>query len=530
MRKAKRHQIHTRLMKKLPSFLLSLIPLSLFLISFLVRLSLISKGPFDVDNLGVMIKAQETLETLKLRYFLGTGYPGMILLACLFLSMGNMIGHSDPVFMVNLISVLFGALCIPLFYLITKKWFDTITAVLSTLLFSFSPLFLSLSTYGSNHPPSLFFTLLGLLYALTYHETRKRIHFYTAALAWGLVGAIRLQDLTMIAIPFSLIYLIGLMTNKERSSLSPSQIIGNFIYLWMIIFCIVYIFHLPYLLSPDISHYLKQLSDYLQVSSGFGTKGIFHDIFLEAFETLYKNFSTPGLLYVIGGFLLLWWRKRKIFIYCLLWIGVPLYFLMHCMNLAPRFFTIILPALYICAGFFFARMFALPCFIRCSFVIIFFLSVILIPLPILPILLDRHKFAYLPDYARLVGQLTEENARIITGDESSFLSYYGKRTAFGRPKNKYYTTEELMHFKQQLDALLDQNVPVYMTYSGLFSYNLKKRFSEFMLTHYEINIIGGTFFESWHRGAMKNKVMYGHIFEVHKRTVPPSTPLPPTPY
>ena len=52
-----------------------LILLFLFLLAFIIRLLLISKGPFHMDTLDLAINAVKSLDNLSIHYMHGAGYP-----------------------------------------------------------------------------------------------------------------------------------------------------------------------------------------------------------------------------------------------------------------------------------------------------------------------------------------------------------------------------------------------------------------------------------------------------------------------
>src|SRR5262245_39145858 len=99
-----------------------LIPGLLFLLSFFLRVSLLSKGPFHLDSLNLAIQSAETLRTHQLHFLFGIGYPVAVVLGTIFVAIGSLLGNSDPVFGVNLMSAFCGALAVVIFYLLAEKW------------------------------------------------------------------------------------------------------------------------------------------------------------------------------------------------------------------------------------------------------------------------------------------------------------------------------------------------------------------------------------------------------------------------
>ena len=135
------------------------IPGIIFLISFLFFLGLISIGPVSIDCLDLAVKSQATIDTHHLHYLYGSGYPLMILLGSLFITLAKSIGITDPVLAVNFISVLFGSLALLVFCLWLQEIAGSLTAVLGSILLLFNPIYMDVSTYGLNHTPALCFFL-----------------------------------------------------------------------------------------------------------------------------------------------------------------------------------------------------------------------------------------------------------------------------------------------------------------------------------------------------------------------------------
>lgn len=141
-----------------------------------------------------------------------------------------------------------------------------------------------------------------------------------------------------------------------------------------------------------------------------------------------------------------------------------------------------------------------------------------------PILHFRHNYALLPDFFTWVGQKTESNAYIIERDHSLFIRYYAKRTPLA-PKIKLYAQGYpiLKEFKTKLDALLDQDIPVYITKWGIL-YRPKHKFREFMIRHYAFDYVGSKTVEDWHKGCLKQILVKNDLLRIRKL----ESPSPPT--
>ena len=186
------------------------IPSIIFLISFCLHLSLISKGPVTIDCLGLAINSQATLETLHLHYQSGSGYPLMVLLGSIFIAIGKYIGITDQVIAINFISVVFSSIAILAFYLLIQEICDSLTAIFASFILLLNPIFLDVSTYGINHAPALCFLLLGLLSLLHFKTAGNIINLLLSALYFGFMGATRLQDLILTFPAIGFMFILGL--------------------------------------------------------------------------------------------------------------------------------------------------------------------------------------------------------------------------------------------------------------------------------------------------------------------------------
>lgn len=94
----------------------------LFLLAFIIRLLLISKGPFYVDTVELAKCAENTLKTLNLHYMHWAGYPFTVVTASIFIALMKFMGINDAVLSVNFMSVMLGSLGVAVFYLISKRF------------------------------------------------------------------------------------------------------------------------------------------------------------------------------------------------------------------------------------------------------------------------------------------------------------------------------------------------------------------------------------------------------------------------
>ncbi|VAX36797.1 hypothetical protein MNBD_UNCLBAC01-1301 [hydrothermal vent metagenome] len=484
-------------------------PSLLFLLSFILRLLLISKGPFNIDCLGLAIISQKTLETYQLQYFFGFGYPLTVLLGSACILFLKLFSINDPIIALNFMSVLFSSLCIPVFYLITKKLFDSPTALFSSILFSVCPFFLGISVYGMSHAPSLFFLLIGIFFLLKYKENLKTKYFFLSSISIGLVGAARLQDLCLILIPVLFLFL--------QKNFSKKNVI-NLLWFGIIIFLTTTLFHIPFFLENSREAYLKQLDLYQKTSFA---SNISPQIFITNIKIIAATLSPIGLLMSILGLFYTYKKSPQTTLILILWIVIPLLLYSRLQTTAPRFFVIILPPLLMSTGFLLNKFMQLNKIFRFISLSVYLILILTTFGNIYPRLAFRHKYALLPNYVKWVEKNTEHNARIITGDDHGFFTYYTQRQILKRPlRSTHFTKKELQEVKLRFNHLLNNNIPIYITFIGLYDYDPNQEFSEFMKENYKLEIIGEALYEGWHSGSLTKRIFYNPLVKITHLTQP----------
>lgn len=142
-----------------------------------------------MDRLNLALQAQKTLETNQLQFAFGSGYPLNVFLAAVFVGVAQLFGCHDPVWSVNIMSVLFCSLGVAAFYALLRFIRDETTAWLGAALFCFNPVLWGTSVYGMNHTPSLFFLIMGLNFLFRYLKINARKDFMWGAVFIGFMGA-----------------------------------------------------------------------------------------------------------------------------------------------------------------------------------------------------------------------------------------------------------------------------------------------------------------------------------------------------
>jgi hypothetical protein len=494
-----------------------MIPVLIVLASFLLRWSLISKGPYNVDTLRLAIAAQETLQTFQLSYLNGPGYPLAVIFGTIFVFLGKILGVEDPVIAVNFVSVVFGTLCVWAYYELIKRLIDQRSASFSAIMFSICPIFLGLSVYGMSQVVALYFGLQGMVYLVEHLRLGKYKPLILAVVMLGLMGASRIQDLVLMAIPLSVLYFCGRKAFSDRRPALGEQ--------WMVLgLCavgvgmIVAVFHLPYLFSQFKNNYTNQLRVFYDITWTTNFMGIFSSRLLWNVAFIIDSLTMLGFLISLVGLGTLARVRPYIAAFLGIWILVPLLFYgnLHS-GINPRYMLLVLCPLVAGQGFLLAMVGNWGLWWQRSSVLIFTAIICVLMMSIYPVLSFRHQHEILPDFARWVARVVDPQARVIVADENLFMHYYGKIHTLSRPRHiDRLSQEELWNFKNKVDALLDQGIPVYITTASLFAYDKGGHFSSFFKKHYDGILVGKHLFEDWHLGDVSFQIFEADLYKIVK--------------
>jgi hypothetical protein len=360
------------------------------------------------------------------------------------------------------------------------------------------------------HTMTVFFLLLGISNLLKFQKTEQNKYLWFSSLYIGLMGSIRFQDMVLMFIPISFLYLSEALKSKKSDG------ILNFILFWFNVFFITISLHLPFVLTAD---YQQQFSNFFKIGVSENVRGLLSPSLLRTLQYLILNFSIAGILSALIGLIYLIKFKPKIGIFCLLWIVVPLSFYGNLWSTAPRFFNICLPAIIIAQIYLISRLININ---KAFSIVSIFILIIITIVPFYkayPKMKYLHTHALIPDFAHFISQNTESNAIIIPSDEGQFIEYFSHRKILYRPTSFFTLSKpQLEEFKSQLDNLLNQNFPIYITYDGLYSYNPEFRFSKMMKEHYLLETIVVVPFHTWHFSPFGGPILQGGLIKISKKT------------
>ncbi|OGX27416.1 MAG: hypothetical protein A2787_00930 [Omnitrophica WOR_2 bacterium RIFCSPHIGHO2_01_FULL_48_9] len=504
------------------SFRPILFPCLILLLSFALRLSLISKGPYHQDSLWLVVQAEKTLETGQLQQYFGVGFPLTVLLASLFIFVMKFLAGSDPVWAVNFMSVVLSSLGIFVFYFFIKRLLDERTAVMGALALSVNPLFLGLSVYGKNYMPMLFFLFLGLLFLLRFRDAASYKDYFISAVMFGCMGASRIHDLVWMFVPVSYLLVVVLREHAVVTKVRPPEILKSFTIFWLTVSGTILIFYLPLLLQSGAGEQIFSIRHAVREHVFEYYMGIFSRRTPQGLQFIVEAVSLLGIGLAIGGLGQLYHKRRPVFIFLLLWFIFPtLYYANLHTTLAHRHLLLAVPPLLIAQGFLISEIGQKRLALKVAAYGVFVIMSCLLLASIYPTLKTRHHHSYIAEFAQWTAVHTEPNAVIVANDDAGFFTYYGKRKTLAKPaapigKKWDLADADLRAFKEQVDQLLAQNIPVYITTVSLLAYDGGGKFVDFMDEHYCFEKIGTHPYEDWHGGELRSQIFMIELYRIVK--------------
>ena len=324
------------------------ISLTLFILSLLLRIFLVNKGAYNADCINLATQAEKLLYEGKLHYIIGFGFPLAIIIASFFILVSSWVHLTDPIMAVNYMSVVFGALCIPVFYYLSLSLANKTTAITSALLLSLCPIFLGNSLFGMTHTPALFFQLLAMLLSLTFLKEKKGYQLILSALCFGFSGAIRFQD--MVLMTPVMCYILIVYRNAPESTDSPlGHRIIQLIYFLSIVTGTIFLFHLPYLIDQFRSDYFQQLNFYQEVSLVYFDPVFLKAAFMKNVMYLIQTLSILGFIIALFSLAIVYREKKPLFWLLLIWIAPSFILFCHLFTIAPRHQILMIPAFILLA-------------------------------------------------------------------------------------------------------------------------------------------------------------------------------------
>jgi len=498
--------------------------LFLFLISFIPRFELLSKGPFHWDTLYMIQCAEKTLKG-KIALAQDVGALPAVFLDALFILIAHIL-NLNKFFVVN-IAVGFGAsLSICFFYLFIKELLNSKKAAFySSILYSFLPPFFSVSTFGrTDHIFSLLFFFISFWLLVKYIK-ENNLKIYLSSLAFlGLAISTRFPEFLMFLVYLLILFIFGERIWIEKKNLKVKKKVITEVGLAIIIPTVVFfIFYLPF-----IGEVINRIILHATTEQFGKWAGIYSPYLVISLRYLFKSLSFWGIaLSIFGTIILFRNRKYKEILIFTFWFLIMFIFFGNQVTVAARFLiTSMIPLLILTSYFITEFLNFFQSFLKINIssftsnsiqLILVAILIYLTFLPVYPILEFRHNHNMQKEFAMYLKNITEDNAIILAKDEGIFLRYYLGST--NRSITSFPSTcnsTKMKEFFEKMDSWLEENRSVYIIETGL-AYDPCRLFLNTLLQNYNLTLVGKHLNEDWHHKSIYPGLFEERVFKITKK-------------
>ena len=479
----------------------------LFLFSLLLRLFFMNDGLFHYDSVDFAIQAERTVEELKIHYAHGMGFPGMAILNGLAYGTDALIrGTQSAELSITLLSIIFGAAAVVIFYLFTKELTqDRFIAFTAALLFSITPLFLSVTTFALSHGASVFFSLLAIYLFQKSEQKEQRWRYrliILSGLTLGFAVTIRITNVLYAA----LILLLYFNPKFEQRELILEKPKIKEIILTGVLFITPLILTFLLLYWPKIS--TAGLGFITATAESVKWLGIYSQMTLFLLNWLNSSVILLGWILMLGGLVYSLKAKRYSIILLAWFVIFAIYFLNLSGTVSPRHLIPLLIPVYIYIATALEWVKSKNKLVAAVIIVILVLAMLI---PVYPILEFRTQYCGPKEFAYYVQQNTEPDSVVIAVDEWIHLKYYANRTTLTHTQDGNDT--KILEFLDRIDNYLDNNTPVYIVETG-FSYDPGQKIQKSIVTNYNLTLIGSHLNEDYHKKAMFDGRFEERLFKI----------------
>ena len=473
-----------------------LIPLLLFLFALALRLFYLNLGLFhhDVAQTAVIIEnavfhegnlLNQDLFSLRLTYLLFNFVLFWIL---------SFFGITSSVILLHISSAVFGALsCMLLYFFAEKITCKKSVAIISALLFSVTPIFLSVGTYGKEHGIQVFLFLTSCFLILKSNEKRKNIFFVLTGIIISLF-LLSKEDSFLFFPLFVYLFYFYKKEKKEMSNWISLCVPILFLFGWYFLFFLSERIKII-LFSQDLSagHWLGFFSSPLV--------GMLHDI----------SFSLTWLgvlLFFIGAYML-FIQDKKCFSFCIIWIAYLFYYGNNTIY-ASRWLSIFLPAFLLLIAYGIVSLSSL----KKQKGIIPLVTVILLLwmlLSIHPLLSTRSHENYLVSYITEIDKYSPSESHVfLPGDACIFFTYYttGKTCSPNKP---------LKDMLEMLDRKNKEGIPTFLAPSITRKEHGDDPYLKKLATDYKSEKLFTKTYEDYHKASIQVRKIDLPFFSVTRK-------------
>src|SRR3989338_5417564 len=463
-----------------------LIVLFLFAFSALIRFAFLNAGLYHHDSFQLAVAVEKTDDEGSL-YGIGGGRHGIVLINVLFYYFFKVfLSHQSAEFTVNFTAALFGALAVPVLYLLVKNLFNgRFMAFSSSMLYSVTPVFLSASTFAKEHTLDVLISLLSIYMLII---GLKKTNYIIISLSGLLLSSLIFVRFPSILIAFSSAFLIFIF-GKAGKIKALSSYLAPFAALIIV-----------YLSFSNGAFFTEAKSNFNQLSPESLKFVLLNNLWYSA-EGIIFTLTTAGLALALAGFLLLFKENKKLLCFLLLFFAPLFAFYAPSKTVAHRFFALPIVALVIPLSYTLSSIrkkeLLAGLLIFIALAAAFFIN-------IYPVIKFRHQFSAFKEFAKMVNENVDQNSIVVLyGDDTPALNYYSSIPAMSC--YYYQDAQSLDGFISGVQELMRRNLNVYISGAcfGLGSQDEQAGFLGAMNGNFKGSIVAEYVSDDYHRGSIK---------------------------
>lgn len=498
-----------KLEKIIKSFETEIISILIFIFSMSLRLRYMNPGLFELDSTGAASAIEETFKTGTLQGLFNGRYGTVIVNMITYTPYHLITGIESAEKSLIFTEILFASLATVVLFLFVQKLFDDKSiSLVAAILFSVSPIFLSVTTYGNSIGIEAFFILASFYLLACFHKNNSQFHLILSS--FSIAFSVMIRESAMIFVPLYFLFYINPIIKYDRHFISLNREVLKIRNLVSVLF--------PFLLTFGIYTYYVFYNVLFKTlftkDDGSGSIAVFMGVFSPGLNVstndLYFDLSILGIIFTIGGLIIFIdsFENKFYFIFLLLWAGTFFYF-GNVDVYSPYYLVTVSVPFYIFIAIFMSALYKTNKLlgIMPSLILIFILFS-----QIQPILDYRHTFSGEKEYALWVEKQVPSNSRVIAANDNGFFSYYTKLGTISHPIGN---AEETKTWVKETNLLLKNGTNVYIVTSG-FSYDPGRIFQNALYQNFDIEYVGSQMNEDYHKATIKDNRYKSNLWKINK--------------
>lgn len=487
--------------------------LFLFIFSLSLRLIYINPGLFEADSIGAASAVEETFKTGILHGLFNGRYGSVIVNIITYIPYHLITGIESAEKSLILTEILFASFSVIILFLFIVKIFDNkLISLVAALLFSISPIFLSVTTYGNSIGIEIFFILTSFYLLACFHKNNSKLQLALSSFSIAFSVMVRESALVFVLLYF-LFYINPVIKNNR-----------NFISLdWEVLKArnLISVFF-PFLLTfGTYTYYVFHNVLYKTLfipDDGSGAiavfMGIFSPVLYNSTNDLYFDLSILGIIFAIGGLIIFIksFENKFYFIFFLLWSGMFFYF-GNISTYSPYYLAIVSIPFYIFISIFQNALYQTNRFFG---IISLLLLIFILFSQIQPILDYRHKFSGEKEYALWVKEQIPPNSRVVAMNDNGFFDYYANLETLSHPIGD---PEKTKTWVKEINLLLKNHTNIYIVSSG-FTYDPGQIFLNALYQNFDIEYVGSHLNEDYHKATITDNRYKSNLLKVNRIITP----------